>query len=404
METPIPAGVRSIILKESRYRFIGPFKLEGKPQFKKKYIYDPKGRLQLEESNEEKILYQYENDRLVLQNKEDSEGVSLESCRYHYNDQGYCYFKEILVGGDSEPIEVEINREQDGKVIIEKEGKAIRARQYNNKGLLHKEILYTGKDPDSIIQYHYDKQDFLLRIDSKDSTGTLRTSELRTYNDQGILKEQKWEDGHQKMLRHLFYEYPAGNDEHWLVCKVKTTAPGLRRRFKPLYTLHREINYYPQAQPPPVSSLDNSKEENFTEEIPETENQEKTFSNGTYQGPLNDGVMEGKGEFRFNDGSIYIGDFQRNSMEGRGKLTFKDGREYTGEFKNNLMHGQGHLSWPNGDRYQGPFYNGEMHGVGEFIWASGESFKGWFEHNHRSKQGVILPAKDSKKKQEKSHS
>ena len=42
------------------------------------------------------------------------------------------------------------------------------------------------------------------------------------------------------------------------------------------------------------------------------------------------GKWEGKGEFRFKDGSNYIGDFKENYLDGSGVYNWVDGRSYNG--------------------------------------------------------------------------
>lgn len=43
-----------------------------------------------------------------------------------------------------------------------------------------------------------------------------------------------------------------------------------------------------------------------------------------YRGTLNNGIIEGRGEFKWPDGRHYIGDFFNYQLEGIGKLMFKD--------------------------------------------------------------------------------
>lgn len=380
MRESIPQGIRSITEKESRTRQWGPIKLETRPQLRSKRIYDQQGRILQEFKENQQILYCYEDDLLQSRYILDQEEQPLERCDFFYDEEKRCICRKTFHKGSEEAVITEIHYEQQGLLMVEKEGEAIRAVQKNRQGQIIKELLYTGKEPDSITSYRYSGNQ--VEIATKDATEKLRVKEIRNYNDAGVLLGQRWEDAAGESLRQLNYHYPAGEDQAWLLCRVSTPHPLFPKKEKPLYRIHRELNYYPGENLPGIKK------------IKESEEDMKAFSNGIYTGPLKNGQMSGKGEFRFNDGGVYRGDFQENRMHGKGRLEFADGRVYQGEFRKNRMEGQGLSRWPNGDCYRGSFVNGEMHGVGEFTWANGERFKGGFEHNQQTAQGVIIPAKE----------
>lgn len=56
----------------------------------------------------------------------------------------------------------------------------------------------------------------------------------------------------------------------------------------------------------------------------------ENFEDGEYEGEYVNGKWEGKGEFRFKDGSNYIGDFKENYLDGSGVYNWVDGRSYNG--------------------------------------------------------------------------
>jgi len=380
MRESIPPGIRSITEKESRSRQWGPVRLESRPALRSKRIYDAQGRILQEYREDQQVLYCYEGELLQSRYILDQEEQQIERCNFFYDEENRCIRRETFLKDSEEAVITDIHYEQQGLLMVEKEGDAIRAVQRNRQGQIIKELLYTGKEPDSITTYRYKEKQ--VEISSKDATGKLRVKEIRSYNEAGVLLKECWEDGAGEILRQLNYQYPAGEDLAWLLCRVSTPHPLFPKREKPLYRIHRELNFYPDENLPEV---DREKE---------TDENIKAFSNGIYTGPLRNDQMSGKGEFRFNDGGIYRGDFLENRMHGKGCLEFADGRVYQGEFRNNRMEGQGLCRWPNGDSYRGSFVNGEMHGLGEFTWANGERFKGGFEHNQRTAQGVIIPPRE----------
>lgn len=385
MREIVPQGIRSITEKESRKRQWGPIKLESRPRLRCKRIFNSQGRILQEFSEDQQVLFCYEKDLLINRYTLNQEEQPLERIDFLYDDENRCIMKKIHLEGAEEPRIIEITYQQQGLLMVEKEGETLRAVQRNRQGQIIKELLYTGKDPDSITSYKYG--DKIEEISTKDAAGKLRTKEIRRFNDAGILIEQRWEDGAGEILRQLNFSYPAGEDQAWLLCRVSTPHPLFPGKEKELYRIHRELNYYPGGEIPGTM-----KAEKVTPDLSE---KIKAFPNGIYTGPLKDEKMSGQGEFRFNDGGIYRGEFRENRMHGKGSLEFADGRVYKGDFRENRMEGQGQCHWPNGDNYRGSFVNGKMHGVGEFTWANGDRFKGGFEHNHRSAQGVIIPAKDS---------
>mmetsp|Transcript_27191 Transcript_27191/g.19584 ORF Transcript_27191/g.19584 Transcript_27191/m.19584 type:complete len:88 (-) Transcript_27191:1118-1381(-) len=63
-------------------------------------------------------------------------------------------------------------------------------------------------------------------------------------------------------------------------------------------------------------------------------------TNDQYDGEWKEDIMEGKGQFTFHDGSIFIG-FFNDGLKTEGIFRFKNGNEYSGGFKDERRHGQG---------------------------------------------------------------
>merc|ERR1711968_274989 len=68
----------------------------------------------------------------------------------------------------------------------------------------------------------------------------------------------------------------------------------------------------------------------------------KVFANGdVYEGELVDGVMDGKGTYKYHEGAIYIGQLKKGMRDGYGEYQSVNGERYIGYFRRNKRHGQG---------------------------------------------------------------
>ncbi|MDA3850215.1 MAG: hypothetical protein PF447_02975 [Spirochaetaceae bacterium] len=400
------AGIHSITEKKVNLKSWGPFIFEGNVQQKECRIFDSQGSLSSIKNHIGLRTFYWEGDFLIRECQIDSSEEIVEEIIYHLDSRGFCTLREIKRAGQENHQRIKRKAEQGGLIVIEQDGSTLRAIQRDNNDRVVKEIIYTGENPDRIIHYSYDQQGRLIQKDQKEAQGVLRNREIRSYGDGGEMILQRWEDGQGHNIRELHYSYPHGENALWLLCQVSLPHPIFKGKLKPIYRLYREINFYPQQQPLTVRQRESQEQiplkqgENSISSIQPSLNQkgdtseeieEIEFSNGNYSGPLKEKKMHGRGEFRFNDGSIYVGEFKEGHIQGNGEMEFADGRIYRGGFQRNQMQGQGQCSWPNGDHYKGTFNQGEMHGPGEFRWADGTLFRGIFEHNKPSEQGMLEP-------------
>ena len=112
-----------------------------------------------------------------------------------------------------------------------------------------------------------------------------------------------------------------------------------------------------------------------------THHAEVEFADGSYSGPLDKtGKKNGRGIYRWHDGSIYEGDYRNDMRHGEGRFLWANGETYIGEYRNDERTGKGVYLWPDGSRYEGDFINGMRHGRGVFITSSGVIYEGeWFD-------------------------
>ncbi|MBF9255654.1 hypothetical protein I2I11_20320 [Pontibacter sp. 172403-2] len=87
----------------------------------------------------------------------------------------------------------------------------------------------------------------------------------------------------------------------------------------------------------------------------------KHNGNGTYSGPLDEGLPKGKGRL-VGQTQVYKGNFKKGIPDGEGSLISKD-EIFTGNFKTGIPNGQGELTdRKTGDKVIGNFINGKIEG------------------------------------------
>lgn len=94
-----------------------------------------------------------------------------------------------------------------------------------------------------------------------------------------------------------------------------------------------------------------------------------------YEGEYRQGIMDGRGTYRFADGSVYMGEYKAGKREGRGVYRFADGAVYEGEYKNGAMEGFGTYQYVDGRAEVGR-YAGNVD-VGEGVRWSADRLTCW---------------------------
>ncbi|KAK7197715.1 MORN repeat/PH domain containing protein [Novymonas esmeraldas] len=127
----------------------------------------------------------------------------------------------------------------------------------------------------------------------------------------------------------------------------------------------------------------------------------------SYEGAWADGVPQGYGKMRWQNGDLYDGCFDGGQPHGTGSsgsgsgsaataatntFTYADGRVYVGEFDHGLRSGSGRLTQPNGDVYDGQFVRNTITGFGTATYAGGSRvFRGLFERGRKVKGSLEFP-------------
>ncbi|MFM1897347.1 MAG: hypothetical protein RLZZ385_2421 [Pseudomonadota bacterium] len=111
-------------------------------------------------------------------------------------------------------------------------------------------------------------------------------------------------------------------------------------------------------------------------------------SKAIYNGNWTAGKRNGRGTYwNGDDHHLYIGEWRDDKRHGRGSYFFNltDWREnqytefwlsqntenYTGEFVNDLYQGKGVYRWKDGSRFEGGFWANEKHGFGTYYYSTG---------------------------------
>jgi len=97
------------------------------------------------------------------------------------------------------------------------------------------------------------------------------------------------------------------------------------------------------------------------------------YDEGSYTGQVKDGLPNGHGTFKWNNGHRYVGDWVKGKMEGKGSYYYMEGEYYDGDFKQDDKQGQGIYTWYSGAMYTGEWMNNEMEGFGTFTAGPGQS-------------------------------
>ena len=97
----------------------------------------------------------------------------------------------------------------------------------------------------------------------------------------------------------------------------------------------------------------------------------------TWSGACVDGKASGEGRLVFRGGEgTYEGSMQAGMMEGSGVLSWANGFRYEGELREGKQHGYGIFTEASGERYEGEWREGRPHGQGTYVQADGTVFEG----------------------------
>ena len=111
-----------------------------------------------------------------------------------------------------------------------------------------------------------------------------------------------------------------------------------------------------------------------------------------YKGEKKDEEFEGRGEMEYFNGK-YIGEWKNGLREGFGIYKYNNGDKYMGKWKNNLEEGDGRYIYNNGDIYDGNYKEGKREGKGLLKYNKQKDniiqFYGEWKNDKRNGEGII---------------
>ena len=115
------------------------------------------------------------------------------------------------------------------------------------------------------------------------------------------------------------------------------------------------------------------------------------FADGIYSGVNVQGVRQGYGTFKYNNGDVYTGNWYNNKRSGRGMCKYKNGDSYEGDWENDTCQ-DGTLTYANGDEYYGRWKKDKIHGWGKYRKADGSTYEGKFKDSKKDGGGLLITA------------
>ena len=112
-------------------------------------------------------------------------------------------------------------------------------------------------------------------------------------------------------------------------------------------------------------------------------------SGDIYTGMWEDNKKNGGGKFERSNGNIYEGQFVNGKLNGKGRLLYKSKDRYVGTFIDNVPNGKGKIYFKNGNKYEGDVVSGKMHGEGSMIYKNGNFYKGAWNQNKKHGNGFF---------------
>jgi hypothetical protein len=120
------------------------------------------------------------------------------------------------------------------------------------------------------------------------------------------------------------------------------------------------------------------------------------WANGNvYEGNFKDGAFNGRGTYRASNGNVYVGNYADGKYEGTGTLSYANGDVYEGDFKDGALNGRGTYRFADGSVYEGELAQGMLEGRGRIVYEDGSIYVGSFAKDQFNGQGNMIYADGS---------
>jgi hypothetical protein len=118
------------------------------------------------------------------------------------------------------------------------------------------------------------------------------------------------------------------------------------------------------------------------------------MAGGYYEGAMRNGVPEGHGIFRYDDGRRYEGQFAAGRFNGAGKMQYPDGRRVEAQFRGDFED-TGMLTYPDGRVFEGQLQKGVPQGKGTMRMNDGSRVTGAFQNGRAEGRALQTKADGS---------
>jgi hypothetical protein len=102
----------------------------------------------------------------------------------------------------------------------------------------------------------------------------------------------------------------------------------------------------------------------------------------------------GKGVYRYQNGTIYSGEFSASKPDGLGTLIYSNGNKYVGHWKKSLKEGEGKMIFTSGETYSGQFIANRFHGYGIYQFINGNRYEGYWKEGKPHGEGSLYKPDD----------
>ena len=114
------------------------------------------------------------------------------------------------------------------------------------------------------------------------------------------------------------------------------------------------------------------------------------YVNAKYEGHIDNSMRNGQGKYTGDNNLTYNGSWVNDKRDGTGKCEFEDGSIYEGDWKDDIKNGQGKMTYKDRSTYEGGWINDNRSGYGKYIDKSeGAIYEGEWKYDIKNGQGKM---------------
>ena len=116
------------------------------------------------------------------------------------------------------------------------------------------------------------------------------------------------------------------------------------------------------------------------------------YTNAKYEGHIDNSMRNGQGKYTGDNNLTYNGSWVNDKRDGTGKCEFEDGSIYEGDWKDDIINGQGKMTYKDGSNYEGGWYGDKKHGEGKMTYKDGSNYEGGWYGDKKHGEGKLTDA------------